>query len=182
MFLHVRCPDHRRRGQQPPPHLLSGDVRALERQPHLSPSQHEAQGHRPRQCEGESPSQYVLSLCIKDISIYSTCFPIFPTLRMENSMLTCSCCCRRSHHSLNQNISCGGWGDEQTKRTCEIFDPMDGWHKEDFLLGRKTVEHVGWRMRLKNVSTGRPTGIPRIVLMSGNDTEVVTPKGSFETE
>ena len=109
-------------------------------------------------------------------------FPIFPTLRMENSMLTCSCGCRRSHHSLNQNISCGGWGDEQTKRTCEIFDPLDGWHKEDFLLGRKTVEHVGWRMRLKNVSTGRPTGIPRIVLMSGNDTEVVTPKGSFETE
>ena len=71
MFLHVRCPDHRRRGQQPPPHLLSGDVRALERQPHLQPPQHEAQGHRPRQCEGESPSQSVLSLCIKDISYYS---------------------------------------------------------------------------------------------------------------
>ena len=77
MLLHVRCPDHRRRGQQPPPHLLSGDVRALERQPHLQPPQHEAQGHRPRQCEGESPSQYVLSLCIKDISFYSPCFPFF---------------------------------------------------------------------------------------------------------
>ena len=110
--------------------------------------------------------------------------PIFPTMRMEHSMLTCSC--RRSHHSLSQTISCGGWGEkEQTKRTCEIYTPGKGWSKENFLLANSTVEHVGWKTQPTYMNDTPaldqfPDGI--VLILSGRSEGILVPKGSFKKE
>ena len=80
----------------------------------------------------------------------------------------------RSHHSLSQNLSCGGWGeDQQTKRTCEIFSPLSGWEIDRFYLARPNVEHTAWIFQ--PFQAGQPRDFPRLLLMSGNSTEIVTP-------
>ena len=102
---------------------------------------------------------------------------------MDHPMLTCSC--RRSHHSLNQTISCGGWGDAQSKRTCEIYTPGKGWSKENFLLTNSTVEHVGWKTQPTYMNDTPaidqfPEGI--VLILSGRSEGILVPKGSFKKE
>ena len=100
-------------------------------------------------------------------------------MRMERSMLTCSC--RRSHHSLSQTISCGGWGEkEQTKRTCEIYYPGEGWYKEDYLLDA-AVEHQTWMTQHFdwNLEIAGPI---HLVIMNGDGTLIVRPGVSFKKE
>ena len=110
-------------------------------------------------------------------------FPFFPpTLNMDHSMLTCSC--RRSHHSLNQTISCGGWGDGQSKRTCEIYTPGSGWSKENYLLARPTVEHQSWGIPIRKPNFKPHPDFPGqiLLLLNGNEEKLVIPKESFKKE
>ena len=108
-------------------------------------------------------------------------------------MLTYSC--RRSHHSLITDdfvsYSCGGWGDnEQTKRTCEIYRPKDGWEKLSPLLKRPTVEHMAWWFDTWGDKGGigkrsievpeTNTMIPKFLLMSGKNTEKIDILGRQE--
>ena len=97
-------------------------------------------------------------------------------------MLTCSC--RRSHHSLNQTISCGGWGDGQSKRTCEIYTPGSGWSKENYLLARPTVEHQSWGIPIRKPNFKPHPDFPGqiLLLLNGNEEKLVIPKESFKKE
>ena len=99
---------------------------------------------------------------------------------MDHSMLTCSC--RRSHHSLNQTISCGGWGDGQSKRTCEIYTPGSGWSKENYLLARPTVEHQSWGIPIRKPNFKPHPDFPGqiLLLLNGNEEKLVIPKESFK--
>ena len=106
-------------------------------------------------------------------------------------MVTCSC--RRSHHSVTQNISCGGWGDRRTKRTCERYHPGKGWYMEDYLLRRTNVEHVSWGIYIKKITGEFPDANStdselKVVIMGGSKAEIIYPnttttttlKGSFK--
>ena len=190
-LIHVRYLHHRWWGQQSPPRLLSGDLRALDKLL-LPPTQHEAQGHRPRHDGTKEIDNIKGDLCLnlsyllisitKIITPLGRCFTIFDSLSgvpfFQRSSLTYSC--RRSHHTLNQNISCGGWGEEQTKRTCEIYYPGEGWYKEDYLLDA-AVEHQTWMTQHFdwNLEIAGPI---HLVIMNGDGTLIVRPGVSFKKE